>query len=176
MLCTPSSKARWVGGQGGGVEEIWTKSKRTATFFSHEAFPKSHISRKKINRLLFSGLYPTRQLGRSRFWNKILNPISEAYRFRRRDLIIATAGLAPNIPWKENMLISPEKPVQVQNEKLERTSIYESPFLYHYRSIVIVSGVMKLSSLFNSSAFILSDLKSIQGGWWSVHNPKLSIR
>ena len=62
------------------------------------------------------------------------------------------------------MLISPEKPVQVQNEKLERTSIYESPFLYHYRSIVIVSGVMKLSSLFNSSAFILSDLKSIQGG------------
>ena len=34
-------------GGGGGVEVIWTKSKRTATFFSLEAFPKSHISRKK---------------------------------------------------------------------------------------------------------------------------------
>ena len=129
-LCFASLLLKHGGwGGSGGVEVIWTKSKRTATFFSHEAFPKSHISRKKINRLLFSGLYPTRQLGRSRFWNKILNPISEAY--RGRDLIIATAGLAPNIPWKENMLISPEKPVQVQNEKLERTSIYESPFLYH---------------------------------------------
>ena len=85
----------------------------------------------------------------------------EAY--RRKDFIIAKVGLE-----KENMLISPEKPVHAQNEMLDRTLICEtfteSPFLYHYRSIVIVSGVMKLSSLFNSSAFILSDLKSIQGG------------